>query len=404
MLDRGDWIVPTFDFRLRPDKPALYYWLAMISYTCSAYGVCRPIAFRLVAVGTSLMTYHLGRRLFRPQAGLWGGLAMATNWMFAVAGRFATPDSTLIFCTTAALLAYVSACKKIPRGAKVDRAELVPRRLGWPYFVLMYVAMGLAVLAKGPVGVVLPGRAIGGFVLFGWLAPPAKCRLGSGQSRQPVAIFEANRCRGLRGLSSPPFLAAAWPCGRSRLVANRRGRVALVLLRRMRTHGVWWQEFFWNHNVERFFNRARGIMAAVVSAADALACFFPGPSLAGGRSGMPCGEFETRFERRGGLPVDALVGRGVDRVLLDMRHETTQLHPACVSRVCRLGGTMDCRLDRAVQLAATRLAAIACCLAERWRSPVSADCSHWLRANKIPDLAGLYLGRTVLVEAGSAAG
>ncbi len=32
MLDRGDWVVPTFDFRLRPDKPALFYWLAMISY------------------------------------------------------------------------------------------------------------------------------------------------------------------------------------------------------------------------------------------------------------------------------------------------------------------------------------------------------------------------------------
>ena len=108
MLVRGDWVVPTFNFRLRPDKPALFYWLAMISYQLlGTTELAARFPSALLAVGTSLATYHLGRRLFRPEVGLWAGLAMATNLMFATIGRAATPDSTLIFCTTIALLAFV---------------------------------------------------------------------------------------------------------------------------------------------------------------------------------------------------------------------------------------------------------------------------------------------------------
>ena len=32
MLDRGDWIVPTFNQELRTDKPVLLYWLMMPAY------------------------------------------------------------------------------------------------------------------------------------------------------------------------------------------------------------------------------------------------------------------------------------------------------------------------------------------------------------------------------------
>jgi 4-amino-4-deoxy-L-arabinose transferase-like glycosyltransferase len=108
MLARGDWIVPTFNSELRTDKPALLYWLMMGSYSlfgATEFAARFPSA--LLAVGTALMTYHLGRLLFRPQVGLWAGMIMATNLMFAVSARAATPDSTLIFFTTLALLIYV---------------------------------------------------------------------------------------------------------------------------------------------------------------------------------------------------------------------------------------------------------------------------------------------------------
>ncbi len=225
------------------------------------------------------MTYHLGRRLFRPEVGLWGGLVMATNWMFAVVGRFATPDSTLIFCTTAALLAYVVGTElHADSGSRpiTGFRELVPRRLG--AFVAMYAAMGLAVLAKGPVGVVLPLAGIGGFVLFDGsrrrqkMSPRAEVvNLGSqlprfakslaGKLRRLVVDFPAAAI----AMRPIPFLVAF--CA-----------VALpwYLLVAIRTHGVWWQEFFWNHNVERFLEPREGHHGLLVfPPLTLLACFFP---------------------------------------------------------------------------------------------------------------------------------
>ncbi|HEV3024204.1 MAG TPA: glycosyltransferase family 39 protein, partial [Pirellulales bacterium] len=108
MLVRGDWIVPTFNEELRYDKPALLYWLMIAAYR--AFGV-NEFAARLpsavLAVVTTLATYHCGRLLFRPRVGLWAGLAISTSVLFVVAGRAATPDSALVCSTTLAMLAFV---------------------------------------------------------------------------------------------------------------------------------------------------------------------------------------------------------------------------------------------------------------------------------------------------------
>ena len=34
MYESGDWIVPTFNYQLRVDKPALLYWLQLAAYRC----------------------------------------------------------------------------------------------------------------------------------------------------------------------------------------------------------------------------------------------------------------------------------------------------------------------------------------------------------------------------------
>ncbi|HEX3998740.1 MAG TPA: glycosyltransferase family 39 protein [Pirellulales bacterium] len=300
MFDRGDWVVPTFNFRLRPDKPALFYWLAMISYELlGTTELAARLPSALLALGTCLMTYHLGRRLFRPEVGLWAGLAMATNWMFAVAGRLATPDSTLIFCTTAALLAYVMGVGKKTRGMVAAAAGLpssaafstvVPR--GWWSFVAVYAAMGLAVLAKGPVGVVLPVAAIGGFV---WLEgsrlrlqsrEQAGARMGAA-SRPPVRPEFGNLGNQLPYFAKLIFrhlrrLAADFPAA---ALAMRPFTLVLTVLAvalpwyacvAIRTHGQWWHEFFWNHNVQRFLEPREGHHGWLLfPPLTLLACFFP---------------------------------------------------------------------------------------------------------------------------------
>ena len=84
MLVRGDWVVPSFNHELRPEKPVLLYWLMMLAYR--AFGVTEFAArfwSATLALGTVLATYHLGRRLFQPEVGF-GALALATALMFDV--------------------------------------------------------------------------------------------------------------------------------------------------------------------------------------------------------------------------------------------------------------------------------------------------------------------------------
>jgi 4-amino-4-deoxy-L-arabinose transferase-like glycosyltransferase len=187
MMRRGDFIVPTFNHHLWTDKPVFLYWLQMGSFSLfgnTEFAARFPCA--LLAIGTALLTYHLGRRLFRPQVGLWAGLIVATIASFAVIGRAAAPDSPLIFCTTLSLLAYVFGVGKetwsgegndavagqsISTSAVARFRAVLPR--SWWWFVAMYAPMGVAVLIKGPVGVLLPVAALGMWVLIAGAAKKA---------------------------------------------------------------------------------------------------------------------------------------------------------------------------------------------------------------------------------------
>jgi 4-amino-4-deoxy-L-arabinose transferase-like glycosyltransferase len=207
MFLRGDWIVPTFNQELRTDKPILIYWLMLCSYT--VFGV-NEFAARFgssaLAVVTSVFVYHLGRRLFHPDVGLWGAVILCTCLMFAAVGRAATPDSMLICGVTGTFLAYVLAVPQpgfsesraarssdcvagsessmapswpsTPEPQSKDRDARLSEKPGvgvpwrnyvpttWVATLPMAFMMGLAVLAKGPVGLVLPTGILGMFLLI----------------------------------------------------------------------------------------------------------------------------------------------------------------------------------------------------------------------------------------------
>jgi len=181
MLERNDWVTPYFNGRLRTHKPVLTYWLMMAAY--GVFGV-NEFAARFwsaaLGIGTTLATYVIARRLFSPQVGLWAGLAMGTSLMFCIASRAATPDAGLIFCTTMAILVYVVGTfrPKAHDGAHAPPQTWAPGRLfpSWPMAALMYAWMGLGVLAKGPVGLVLPTAVIGMFLLLMRLPDGAKAQ------------------------------------------------------------------------------------------------------------------------------------------------------------------------------------------------------------------------------------
>ena len=154
MLERGDWIVPTFNGELRDHKPALLYWAQMVSFLSlgeSEFAARLPSA--LCALLTAFATAVLATRLSGGRGinshGFWAASVLGTSLLFVMAGRAATPDACLIAFSTLGIATLVIACLKPGPSRTVDKADWIAAAFG-------YAMLGLAALAKGPVGIVLP--------------------------------------------------------------------------------------------------------------------------------------------------------------------------------------------------------------------------------------------------------
>ena len=151
MREVGTWIVPTFNGELRTAKPVLTYWLQRLAY--DGFGVSEwsaRLPSALCGLGSLLVTYELGRRLFGATTGLLAGLALASCVQHAVLSHAATPDAPLVLVLTLAFALVWVGQEGGGRGFLV-----------WPG-----LAVGLAVLAKGPVGLLLP--ALTTLLYLGW--------------------------------------------------------------------------------------------------------------------------------------------------------------------------------------------------------------------------------------------
>jgi 4-amino-4-deoxy-L-arabinose transferase-like glycosyltransferase len=151
MREAGNWVIPTFNSKLRPDKPVLLYWLQMLAYEC--FGInefAGRLPSALAALGTVLLCYELGRSMFSAAAGLLGGIIVATTPMLCGAAHFANPDALLNLCVILTLVVFWWGYER--------------PTVGW--FAGLGAAQGLGMLAKGPVAVVLPTGIIVAFLLW----------------------------------------------------------------------------------------------------------------------------------------------------------------------------------------------------------------------------------------------
>ncbi len=256
MMERHDWTVPTFNGELRTHKPVLLYWLMMSAY--SLFGV-NEFAARFwsaaLAIGTVLLTYSMGRRLFNARAAFWAAGILSTTLMFNVAARAATPDSTLIFFMTLALAIYVQTAfpSSVTEGSNDVSQErqraFYPRRL---LTVPIYAAMGMAVLAKGPIGIVLPTAIIGLFL--------AIIRLSDHESTRDSASLLPQFLRAIvRVLSPLHLLRTAWSMRPvTALVSAMAIALPWYLLVGIATDGEWVRSFLLEHNVSRASSAMEG--------------------------------------------------------------------------------------------------------------------------------------------------
>src|SRR5262249_53549365 len=145
MLESGHYIVPTFNAKLRVDKPALLYWLQVLAYrTFGVNEFAARLPSALAALCAVLLCYELGRRMFNAPTGLLASMVVACTPMLCGAARFANPDSLLNTLTLLTLAIFWMGYER-PRS--------------W-WFAALGAASGLAVLAKGPVGVILPSAIV----------------------------------------------------------------------------------------------------------------------------------------------------------------------------------------------------------------------------------------------------
>ncbi len=239
MHTTGDWIVPTFNGRLRVEKPVLVNWLHLAGFAVAGVNETGArIASALLTIGTCLLTLRIGQALFRPDVGLWAGLVMATCLWTGVAGRAATPDAPLAFCTTLALWFFIRGGRIPPNDGTGWRNAAVQLPAGAALGV--GVACGLAVLAKGPVGLLLPLVGLGGFCWWQAAVDPGR---GGGRFFRLASAFIA-ACRGMRlhvVMASAAVVSLPW-----------------YVLVTFRTDGAWLHDFLLVHNVGRFATPMEG--------------------------------------------------------------------------------------------------------------------------------------------------
>jgi 4-amino-4-deoxy-L-arabinose transferase-like glycosyltransferase len=164
MLERGEWIVPTLQGEPYLDKPPLFYWLVMLSYSLFGYS---DAAARLVPAlamhGSVMIGYLLGRRIIGERSAFWGTLLLIVSPIFLGVGRLLTLDGVLTtWVTLGVLAAYLAQCRNSePEAQARDATESLAcasgsthlLRVGWWSIASMACALG--VLTKGPVALLL---------------------------------------------------------------------------------------------------------------------------------------------------------------------------------------------------------------------------------------------------------
>ncbi len=136
-----------------PSKPLLMHWLAalvsLIAGGVSAWTVRLPSA--TFAIAGMLVTYLYVRKMFEARGALLSAIMLGTAFQYLQAGTGSRVDMTLTFFITVAFFEFLAI------------AETLSSRT-----TLLYLAIALAVLTKGPIGAALPALVALTWIVLAW--------------------------------------------------------------------------------------------------------------------------------------------------------------------------------------------------------------------------------------------
>jgi 4-amino-4-deoxy-L-arabinose transferase-like glycosyltransferase len=160
----GDWLTLRLNGVPYFDKPPLLYWLAASSFTLfgPAEGTAR-LGPLLGAVLAAAATALLGARLLGAREGFLAAGALLSSALFVAFGRYVRPETL-----------FVAAVQWGFTGLLLALSEAEPRRAG-RWALVGCAALGVASLAKDPLGLLGPLAAVGlALALTGRLRPLAR--------------------------------------------------------------------------------------------------------------------------------------------------------------------------------------------------------------------------------------
>lgn len=144
MLLRGDWIVPHLNGVPWFEKPVLVYWGAAASMAAlgTEWG---PRLFSVLSSATTIVAvFCFLRARFQQSVAEFSVWILTTTLLFVFVGRLLLADPPFVAFLTLAMLAWIQSLSHGPK---------------WSW--LSGIAIGLAVLAKGPVGLVTMVAVVG---------------------------------------------------------------------------------------------------------------------------------------------------------------------------------------------------------------------------------------------------
>ena len=152
IIDRGEWLFPLKRGEFVPSKPPLFHWsaalTARVAGTLNEATIRFPSAF--YATFGVLLIYTLARRLFNGQVALLSGAILATTLVYQHQALNARVDMTLCFYVSLSLILFFAIYRGFLRNPL--------------WFYAFYTVSGIGILAKGPLGILLPALVIGAFL------------------------------------------------------------------------------------------------------------------------------------------------------------------------------------------------------------------------------------------------
>ena len=161
MVEHGELLAPVLNGHAPMFKPPLFHWTATAIASGLGIPAATELTVRLPSVAFGLVCVLFTMVFVRSWLGLpnaiLSGIVLLATFQFVVEARFGRVDMALTCCESLALFAMIA---WLTRADRDDSSQQHAPAFADARLYVAAVALGLSVLAKGPVGMILPVAAI----------------------------------------------------------------------------------------------------------------------------------------------------------------------------------------------------------------------------------------------------